>query len=926
MFDFRKIIFLAALFLALFLAACGGQSPNFSSAGGDAENPATPDSGGGGDDGGDPGQTNRPLLRVADSRGFEGSGEHDQRTLVFSVSLSEAASQPVSVDWTAVGDSADSNDFSASAGTLTFAPGELQQQITVLITPECNVEPDEQLRLVLSNPINASLADATAIGTLINDDLAASFPAGTGGLLRAGAAEDLLRIPIGVPLGGYLRPPVGGDFFPAGEAFLDGDAPGFFAALAERFPMGSDHDGVPLAPLPAELRAASSPYATYSPPSRGYFDSLITKALALDNGEKVVVIVKTDLIAMLDELPIEIAARVLERTGVDLGDGLIMTATHTHDGPGALANNSIRYFWLATDSYKPEIKELLVEEITRVVIAALDALVPARFGYEMGQEDRERALNSFRRSRSIYTEARVAEQDELRRRIGVIRVDEVNADGQAVRPLAAIINYAAHGIAFSIDNFLFSGDVLSAAEREFEAGFDEPMVTMFIQSAGGDVSPRADGGPTLVRIERFGKLLAPQVRSIYDGITDFDDRPALRTTTQRVILDLPRLDYSNNEYPYQYGAAQCNNNGMEDCIAAPSPDATDLADNGVGENAAFLPTDTRIAVLRIGSALFLIQPGEPVIEYGLRLIEDSPVEANSTFVFGLAQDHVGYILPNLKDDWLLGGTEGTTTFWGWKQGARLRSATAELTAALTCGVLPADEFEVDYVVDSFVPAEPTSSPQPGRLVIQTADIQRFQTTRFAWEGGDPVIDFPAVVMEIQQTDGSWKTATRSNGKPLTSFYEMHLEYALTNGAHVYTVEFEAPLNWPLGSYRIVSEGMAQQGSAATHYRIESAPFVVSEANNLQLSAVQRVGNSLETTLSYTPMPNNYRVIDPEIQSDRPAPVRMGRVDFTVGGQVLSDEEPDIEDRDGQPVAVYRVTSSSDAGSVAGVDGFGNTSP
>lgn len=865
-----------------------------------------------------------PLISVKDVAFGEGSSAADTKSMVFELTLDKPSSEEVSVNWSITQGSATAgDDYSDAAGTAIFAAGETSLQIAISLVSECVIEPDETLRLHLSDANNAEISNFTAVGTIVNDDAEAALLPGTGGKLWAGAAEDRLRVPIGTPLGGYLRPPVGGDFFPAGEAFAEGDAGAFFDAIAERNPDGTDHNGVPITPVPPEASTASSPYATYSPPSRGYFDSLITKAVALDNGENTVVIVKTDLIGMNDELPLEVARRVLERTGVDLGDGIIMTATHTHDGPGALANNAIRYFWLAMDNYKPEIAELLTEEITRVVIQSLENMVPARFGYNSGQESRERSLNSYRRTRSIYTDERVAQQDLLRKRIGVLRVDEVDDNGDSVRPIAAILNYSAHGIAFSVENFLFSGDVLSSAEREFEAQFDEPMIAMFIQSAGGDVNPRADGGNALVRIERFGKFFAPQAKAIYDSVNNFDTRPAMEVKTQRLALNLENLGYDDTEYPYPYGATQCNNNGGEDCIASPAPDADDLADNNVGENAAFVPQDTRLAILRIGSALMLIQPGEPVAEYGLRIVEDSPYGMDNTFVFSLAQDHVGYILPNLKEDWLLGGTEGTTTFWGWKLGGRLRQATADLVASLACAPEPEDDFEAIYRVDEIVPAEPTASPLLGRLITQTTDIQRFETTKFGWEGGDPVVDLPVVTMQIMSDGGTWETARRKNGKPLNVFYEMHISYVLSSGSHLFEVEFEAPLDWPLGTYRFSVEGQAFTGTATEAYSIESEPFAVTPADNLALSAVTSDGDQHSVTFSYPALPDNYRVIDPEIHPDNPAPVRVGSVEFNFDSGSILVTNPSISE-DG--VATYSASSSSPPLSVTASDQFDNVAP
>jgi neutral ceramidase len=714
--------------------------------------------------------------------------------------------------------------------------------------------------------------------------------------LRAGVASGPLRVPVGTPLGGYLRPPVGGEYI--------GDDP--FGELTDWPFEGFDADGLPQLTLPDELRTVTSPFATISPPSRGYYDAFVTKAIALDDGEDLVVFVKGDLIGMIDEVVVAVAERVQERTGRDVFDGLVMSASHTHGGPGALANHAVRYFWMAMDVYQPELFDRLVDDIVDVVVDALSDLVPARIGYASGQESHERPLNSFRRSRSPWTPERVVLQDALRKRIGVIQVDEVDADGAPVRPLGIMVNYAAHGIVFDVENVMFTGEALAAVEREVEDAFDTPVVAMLVQSVGGDVSPRADGAPKLQRVERFGKLLAPQALAIAEGIDTWDDRPAISTASQRVELNREALGYADGEFPYEWGAVQCNAlMGAEECLPAPPPGAWDLADNGHAENDSFVPLDTRLTAVRIGDLALLAQPGEPLGEYGVRLLESSPFGWDRTFVWGYSQDHIGYLMPESKEDWLLGGTEGTTTFWGWKLGGRLHRATVELMAALAGHAeAPADELDVDYVDWPYVPAVATPSLRPGRVIGQPANLERFATTHFAFEGGDPVVDLPRIVLE-RQTDDGWEVVRRPGGQVLDTLGAWHLRYRLASGAHRWSVTFEPPRDWPAGTYRFVATGEAVGVVGAAPYEVTSAPFTVAPSPTLVLSEVARVGDEVSAVLAYTPRPGNYRLIDAAVPSDQPAPVRAGRVRFEVGGAVVTADAPVIEVRDGLPVAVYR---------------------
>jgi len=302
-----------------------------------------------------------------------------------------------------------------------------------------------------------------------------------------------------------------------------------------------------------------------------------------------------------------------------------------------------------------------------------------------------------------------------------------------------------------------------------------------------------------------------------------------------------------------------------------------------------------------------------------------------TFIWGYSQDHVGYILAPEQDDWAMGGTEGTTTFWGWKQGARLLDATSALLRGLDGpDQPPADEFAVNYTYGLIpsVPAPVTPSLNAGMAVLEPTDIERFEVTRFAWEGGDPVVDLPQTTLLRCASDGEdCVPARRRNGEVIDSYFEMHLGYRLANLQHLWQVEFEAPLDWPAGTYRFEVKGHAQQ-LALAEYSVRSRAFTVAPSPTLQLSAPQRVGDAVEVTLAYAARPDTYRLIDAQVRADVAAPVRSGRVRFSLNGNSVTAERPRLEVRDEQLVAVYSAALSGDVASfsVSGEDLYGNRTP
>jgi hypothetical protein len=101
--------------------------------------------------------------------------------LTFTVSLSAASTQPVTVQYaTANGTAAAGSDYVAAAGTLTFAPGETRKTVVVTVVRDTAAEANETLSLTLSGPTNAALARAFATGTILDDDtVAAPTPAPT---------------------------------------------------------------------------------------------------------------------------------------------------------------------------------------------------------------------------------------------------------------------------------------------------------------------------------------------------------------------------------------------------------------------------------------------------------------------------------------------------------------------------------------------------------------------------------------------------------------------------------------------------------------------------------------------------------------------------------------------------------------------------
>ena len=105
-------------------------------------------------------------------------GDSGPVNLVFTVTLSASSTTQLTVDYAQTGGTATSGtDYAAvAAGTLTFAPGDTGQTITVSVTGDTTGEGNETVEITLSNAsAGTGIATATGTGTIRDNDLAFSI-------------------------------------------------------------------------------------------------------------------------------------------------------------------------------------------------------------------------------------------------------------------------------------------------------------------------------------------------------------------------------------------------------------------------------------------------------------------------------------------------------------------------------------------------------------------------------------------------------------------------------------------------------------------------------------------------------------------------------------------------------------------------------
>lgn len=313
--------------------------------------------------------------------------------------------------------------------------------------------------------------------------------------------------------------------------------------------------------------------------ARGAHDPIWARALYLDDGETRLFLVNTDL-CMINR---ELRARVLELApGAVPKEHVILTATHTHSGPGGM-HRHLPLRFVAGD-FRPDVLEETAQGIARAMREAHAARTRAAIGYATTDQD---TLSANRR----------VPGGPIDKQIGVIRVDD--ADGNT---LAIVTNFAAHPTSVGgADQFNFSADYCGFYYAAVEEMSSPGCVALFLNGAQGNQTiGNPEGKAGWERTESVGRLLAARAKAAANKI-------ACDTATLRVAYAEPRLPQSI---------------------------------------APFVPETTVVQTLEIDDLAISFLPGEPVVEIGLELRKRALAAGyRAHFTVGLANDYLMYFVP-----------------------------------------------------------------------------------------------------------------------------------------------------------------------------------------------------------------------------------------------------------------------------------------
>ena len=110
-----------------------------------------------------------PSIAITDDSVSEGNA--GSATATFDVTLSEPSGAQATVEWaTADGTALAGPDYVAGSGTVSFAVGDVTESLSVTVNGDTTDEPSETFDVHLSSPTGAAIADASGVGTIVDDD------------------------------------------------------------------------------------------------------------------------------------------------------------------------------------------------------------------------------------------------------------------------------------------------------------------------------------------------------------------------------------------------------------------------------------------------------------------------------------------------------------------------------------------------------------------------------------------------------------------------------------------------------------------------------------------------------------------------------------------------------------------------------------
>ncbi len=370
------------------------------------------------------------------------------------------------------------------------------------------------------------------------------------------------------------------------------------------------------------------PHAYWFKPHQGQLDPIFARALVVEHGADRLIWLTADLIAVDRAFTARVAAAL---AGAGISGRVVISASHTHSGPGAFLDSRV-FGALAVDDEDPVVRDAVVAGLVQAAHQASGSMTAARLG----------ALTVDGPPLTTGRLGHPVDRD-------VIVVKVADASG---KPIGLLWNFAIHGTMLGPRNLKLSGDVMGLASRRLEQRLGLPV--LYVNGAVGDVSPARHGAH---EVATAADELAAVVEAAWSRVAAA--RPmTLRVVARSIRLPAPRLSLRN-------------------CVGRWVPAAFRLPLDAV------FPRDAELIAGRLGELAWVTIPGELQSELGATIKRARAAPAAATMVAGVSNDYLGYFVTPVDY-----GTPSYVTcgsLYGAKAGERLAGAAVDLLRSLGQG-------------------------------------------------------------------------------------------------------------------------------------------------------------------------------------------------------------------------------------------------
>jgi hypothetical protein len=313
--------------------------------------------------------------------------------------------------------------------------------------------------------------------------------------------------------------------------------------------------------------------------SEGTLDPLYADALVLEASGTRLAIVSMDTGRSPAEASLQrIRQRIQAATGIQHS---IIAGSHTHHGPVLELTDQQgkgRFRFDATLRYYRQTEDSIVAAVTE----ANSRLEPARLATGSVQ------LTGFNRNRHTKLEPKPSDRE-----LSVLRLDSASG-----RPLAILVNFAAHPTSIDAHILKFSADYPGALKDRIRR--ETGAAALFLQSASGDQSTDRHG----LDHRAFGDALAGEALKVALSLhPQAIEKPTLTVREQRFTF-APRTNFSNPIIKTAFGVAFF----------------PELVENYIDEYAQGVRPRLTVALLN-GDTAFVAASGEFFSSHSIRLKE-----------------------------------------------------------------------------------------------------------------------------------------------------------------------------------------------------------------------------------------------------------------------------------------------------------------